>query len=265
MFNIKDLNNYSMKKLIDELIDRYDTQYQNLLKEFNSLPNKTLCVNKNGKYIQYRAYDLDDKTVTSINSDKKLVAKLCRREIVNLSLIHIKTICDALHTIKFAQGFEFVDDILNQLKPIYREIDNSYFMTDPEKVKKWLSQPKDNFRIEDLTVTNEYNESFRSKSEVIIANALHKHNVPFIYELPLQLDNFIAHPDFTIMRLYDYKIFYWEHFGLSDDPKYMESQENKLAIYNEYNICEGDNLIITKEEDIIGKNNILKEIILKNF
>lgn len=79
------------------------------------------------------------------------------------------------------------------------------------------------------------------------------------------MNNCTAHPDFTILRPFDLKIFYWEHLGLIDNPEYLSKQNEKINVYYKHNIREGDNLILTKEEDIIGKNNILEKIILENF
>lgn len=90
----------------------------------------------------------------------------------------------------------------------------------------------------------------RSKSEVIIANALYTNKIPFSYEKPLLLPNTDRpiYPDFTISSPRQGKTIYWEHLGLADNEKYMEKWHLKKRWYTAAGIspCAG-NLIITQE------------------
>ena len=71
-------------------------------------------------------------------------------------------------------------------------------------------------------------ERVRSKSEVIIADTLARHGVPYRYEYPLKLKSGrdgafrTIHPDFLCLNVRTRAEFYWEHFGLMDDPDYLE-------------------------------------------
>lgn len=87
----------------------------------------------------------------------------------------------------------------------------------------------------------------RSKSEAMIANALDKAGIPFKYECPLALHGQIVYPDFTILRIYDKKILYWEHFGILDEIDYRNTMISKLHSYESEGIFPGDQLIITFE------------------
>lgn len=87
----------------------------------------------------------------------------------------------------------------------------------------------------------------RSKSEVLIDMMLHMNRIPFRYECALHLDNNIIYPDFTIRHPHTGNLFYWEHFGLMDDPLYCKNACSKLALYSSAGIIPSINLITTYE------------------
>ena len=116
--------------------------------------------------------------------------------------------------------------------------------------------------------TTSRGEQVRSKSEVLIANALARHNIPYRYEFPLQLQRsttcnhtsttgdtpkncthstITIHPDFLCLNTRTRAEFYWEHFGLMDSPDYSNNAAGKLRLYTENGILTGRNLIITME------------------
>lgn len=90
----------------------------------------------------------------------------------------------------------------------------------------------------------------RSKSEVIIANALYNHQISYEYEKPLVLEGcgYTLYPDFTIYTPHKKQVVYWEHCGLMDNEKYRSKWHWKQGIYENYNISEWNhNLIVTYE------------------
>lgn len=91
-------------------------------------------------------------------------------------------------------------------------------------------------------------ERVRSKSEVIIADTLARHKIPYRYEYPLELKNgSLYHPDFLFLNLRTRQEFIWEHFGLMDNSEYANKTASKLKAFNENKIFPGKNLIITME------------------
>ena len=73
----------------------------------------------------------------------------------------------------------------------------------------------------------------RSKSEVIIANQLHEHEIPFLYEHPLFApDGTLRLPDFTVTSRG--RTFYWEHLGLLDQAQYANDWKRKKAWYDQW-------------------------------
>lgn len=106
-----------------------------------------------------------------------------------------------------------------------------------------------------LVHRTENNELVRSKSEVVIANALRARKIRYIYERPRTLDGTERYPDFTIEDSDRGTTFYWEHLGMAGDPTYDERWERKLAAYHAEGILPLDGgggpngtLIITRDE-----------------
>ena len=87
----------------------------------------------------------------------------------------------------------------------------------------------------------------RSKSEALIAFALDLAQIPFHYEEILELDDKKIVPDFTIRHPSTKEIYYWEHFGMMDDPAYAGDTYKKMIVYGRNGIFPGQNLIFTME------------------
>ena len=68
---------------------------------------------------------------------------------------------------------------------------------------------------------------------------------PFHYEKGLELGRKLVHPDFTFYIRG--KECYWEHLGLWDQEKYRIDWAERKDLYEQYGICEGTQLFLTKE------------------
>ncbi|MDZ7790379.1 MAG: hypothetical protein U5L08_07800 [Xanthomonadales bacterium] len=95
----------------------------------------------------------------------------------------------------------------------------------------------------------------RSKSEVIIADALHAKGVDYIYEKPLTIGDQTRYPDFTIEDMESGLMFSWEHCGMLHVPSYRRRWNEKLEWYRSNEIETRENgggsegtLIITRDE-----------------
>lgn len=70
----------------------------------------------------------------------------------------------------------------------------------------------------------------RSKSEALIANALHTSGLDFSYEKPLFApDGTMYLPDFTVT--FQGNDYYWEHWGLLDKSRYAAHTDEKIRWY----------------------------------
>lgn len=120
-----------------------------------------------------------------------------------------------------------------------------------KRVLEWL---KDNisrgFREAELKHMTSNGIRVRSKSELLIATALEERNLAFKYESEFKVNGkTVFRPDFAIIRPYDMKEIYWEHFGLMGDSEYEEKTIKKLIYYQDKGWCLWDNLIVSFDSD----------------
>lgn len=124
-------------------------------------------------------------------------------------------------------------------------------LTDEQFVEKWLSEQYEPGSFDENNESEYYtekNERVRSKSEILIANAMCKFNVPYKYECPLYLEGLgVIHPDFTALNIKRRKVLYWEHLGKMDDPEYATTNVSRINIYEKNGVFKGDRLILTWE------------------
>jgi hypothetical protein len=101
----------------------------------------------------------------------------------------------------------------------------------------------------------------RSKSELIIAEALSRAGVSFEYERPLTLSGKTRYPDFTIQNDISGKTVYWEHLGMLERADYRAGWDKKLSWYRSNQVLPADEggghngtLIVTTDSSKRGLN-----------
>ena len=115
------------------------------------------------------------------------------------------------------------------------------------------------------------NERMRSKSEVIIAETLQRYRVPYRYEYPLNLkraaeaEQVTIYPDFLCLNVRTREEFFWEHFGMMDDPEYVQRTISKLSLYIQNGIFPGRGLIISMESGTEYLDTKDLERLIKNY
>lgn len=114
--------------------------------------------------------------------------------------------------------------------------------------------------------------SVRSKSELIIAEALTHAGTTFNYEKALTLGGSTRYPDFTIEDEISGRTVYWEHLGMLEREDYRRSWEKKLTWYRSHGIVPHDEggspqgtLVITRDQadggfDSQRLTQLLKEV-----
>jgi hypothetical protein len=115
----------------------------------------------------------------------------------------------------------------------------------------------------------ERGELVRSKSEVIIADHLHRKRINYRYEERLHLGQDMRIPDFTFEDDDTGVTYYWEHCGMMYDPSYAEKWKEKLELYRANGILphtdgggENGTLIITYDDSAGGiSSKAIKELI----
>ncbi|MCR5237666.1 MAG: AAA family ATPase, partial [Lachnospiraceae bacterium] len=109
-------------------------------------------------------------------------------------------------------------------------------------------------------------ELVRSKSEVIIANALHYNGLDYEYEPELKLEDRVKRPDFKVEDYDTGIVWYWEHCGMMSDPQYKKRWQDKKKFYEKNGIVEGKNLIVTYDDENGGlDSDLIQKIIEDTF
>lgn len=143
--------------------------------------------------------------------------------------------------------------------------------TEEQFVENWLSEPyepKPFDEDDESEFYTEKNERVRSKSEILIGNAMFRAQVPYKYECPLYLEGLgVIRPDFTALNKKRRKIFYWEHLGKMDDPEYARTNVSRINYYEKNGVLKGDRLILTWETsktplDVKLVNQMIKHYLL---
>jgi hypothetical protein len=142
---------------------------------------------------------------------------------------------------------------------------------EPKPVRVTVGR-EERFLEDGLVHRTENGELVRSKSEVIIANALRSRDVKYLYEHDLVLGESVRYPDFTIEDSDSGKTYYWEHLGMLGDPAYDERWARKLTAYRDAGILPHDEgggavgtLIVTRDEGRSIDSKAIGELIDELF
>ena len=90
----------------------------------------------------------------------------------------------------------------------------------------------------------------RSKNEIYIASRLDHYGIIYRWDCPTGIPGLKRVPDYTILRVRDWKVLYWEHLGMMDVPEYRIENKKKIEEYEKVGIVPWDNLMLTY--DTIG-------------
>jgi len=149
--------------------------------------------------ITYKAL-VDDEATLSKNLDKCLIIEAKKQELDNQELLSIND--------EIKNKREYKHNLLDYLVYILDSFDGSKSMH--QEIGNYLGVSKHQLGKIHQTESGVW---VRSKSEVIIANILHRSNIDFQYEEKLYYNETQwKEPDFTIRH--NGKVWYWEHLGL---------------------------------------------------
>ena len=157
------------------------------------------------------------------------------------------------------------EDIYKTLPKPRQNLISPIFYPDDEYVARWKAveyrhKPFDKTAPEHYT---DNNERVRSKSEVMIANALFHSGVPYRYEYPIVAkDGETRHPDFYCLNIRTRKEIIWEHYGRMDDVNYVTNNIGKTDWYEQEGFKLGESMIFTLEtqERPLNKKMIERKI-----
>ncbi|MEI6132501.1 MAG: hypothetical protein WCQ41_06740 [Bacillota bacterium] len=200
--------------------------------------------------------------------DKELIDKLRRKQFVKESLKCLESKIEVFKHVMSKYKPYFPSDIIENTK-LEDDLPTTALLSKNRALNDWSKQKyeKCSFHSDGLLHFAQNGLKVRSKSEVIIANALVANNIPFRYEEKLTVGGRIFYPDFTILRPKDCKIIYWEHFGLINDIDYQIRNEHKLGEFKRIGLLPWRNYIATFDDesgsiDAQTINGIIRALIL---
>lgn len=227
-------------ELLSRELDSQEKQLNNLICEEQNFPKGYLYIRK-GKnknlFYQIIRNRTTDKQI-NISNNYRLIKQLARKK------IHKKLLKVYRNNIRVIQRF------LKQYQPL------NFQALFPDDLRKIVVEPLqspthyERCPFDPLIHIHETVSGImvRSKSEVIIANALWHYNIPFCYEEIFHtFDGEFFYPDFTI-HLPDGSVIIWEHLGMLSKKRYCERTAKKLYYFQNGNFTIGKNLIITQDD-----------------
>jgi len=215
-------------------------QYYHVKEEQAYIPKKNITLARN-----LAQRDYDNKLLQEIDNRQKIVSKFLKE--------YTPT------------GIESTYEELNDYR---KKLIHPIIETDESYAKAWMSAPYVRKIVgEDVPVIfTENGERVRSKSEKMIADKLRQLGIPYRYEAPLRLGrNCVLHPDFTLLHVKERKEIYYEHFGMMDNPEYVENALKRIELYEKNGIYPGDELLFSWETSTVPVNMKIVEGMMKKF
>ena len=216
-------------------------------KQLQQSPDGQLICCQNGKYQKWYHCKGRNRTIIP-KSNRRLAEDLAIKKYYSLLSIDLQNELSA--TEAYLQKYPEIkrsDQLLQS--PGYFDLLQSYFSPLSEDLAHWMKEeyeqnPKHPEHLIHRTLSHHL---VRSKSESMIDSLLFTHHIPFRYECALHLGELTFYPDFTIRHPRTGQIYYWEHFGIMDDPNYAKQAISKLQHYVANGIIPSIHLIITFE------------------
>ena len=228
--------------------EKLEQKINSIKNQLENLPPGKLVLSHNGK--AYKWYQSDGPTKTYIpKKEQKLAESLAVKKYLTLSLEELEKEKRAIEAyLKHHDSTCKSEQLLTQSSE-YQKLLSPYFTPLSEELTEWMNSPyeKNTLHSEHLTNKGFSGNPVRSKSEAMIDMTLYMHRIPFRYECALHLGGTTIFPDFTIRHPKTGDIYYWEHFGLMDDPSYANNAYSKLQLYNSHGIIPSIQLITTYE------------------
>ena len=218
-------------------------------------PEGSLTCQTKGERVYYY-HQKNGKTSYIKKKDIKLAEQLAQKEYLEKAkrLLQIQ-----IGTLKqFGEDYNdtAIEQIYDEFPHERKQLIEPLMGSAQKKLKEWSEETYEPYNAypEYKIYETDRGEMVRSKSEVIIANLLYKHrkDLDYKYERPLRLqakngEEITIHPDFTIINKHTGEIYYYEHAGKMDDPKYATDFVKKMELYMANNIWQGKELLVTYE------------------
>lgn len=244
-----------------------EEKIQMLKTEIANLPDGKICCVHESKRVKWMYKKADtykyirkkDRSFAEKLAQKKYLEKLCLKYQSELYAINL-----------FLKHYKASDDDLAKMlsDPAYQELLHPFLKPESKELEEWQNEAyeKNLAHPENLIYPTSSGNVVRSKSEALIDLYLFTSKIPFRYECALELNGTVIYPDFTVINEKTRKIYYWEHFGMMDNPVYVQKAFSKMQLYASNQIYPDVQLITTFEtRDVPLTTERINQIIQQYF
>ena len=222
---------------------------EQLEKEYDSLSylKGRLELYKNGN--SFKCFQvIDHKRKYIPKEEKDFIKALAKKKYYEKQIYTLKSELKAIDAYLKRLPKDTFDEYLKNSRE-YKMILFPEYKTIDDDLTQWASEEYEkNTNYEDgLRIKTLKGDLVRSKSEAMIADELYRNGVPYRYECATVIGENKIYPDFITRNKRTGQIFIWEHYGLMDDDKYIQSYIYKAAKYVEAGFVETVNMLATYE------------------
>ena len=230
-------------------IKEYHKELKVIEEELLDLPAGRLKIRK-----KYFAHAINDKEI-SITRNISLIRQLCRKKFLLEKQDRINHNLDPKCLVANLKDMR-PEATIAALPKSYQDLPLSYFYHSSIEAWRETLFKKNPYKQEHLNYTSSNGIALRSKSELIIANLLEEHDIPYHYDVEITLGNKTIYPDFVIKNPFTSKIIIWEHFGALHKEGYEERMTNKMKLYLKHSYVPFETLIYTFEFDVMDDHRL---------
>ena len=257
-------------KELDNLSKTISDRIKNIDKRLKKAPQGLLRVSLSNKTVQYyqRTNTNDPYGKYLTKKDRHLAEQLAQKDYDTKLLKVLKKQQKAIENFIEDYDPDAAEQVYMKLSEQRKALVTPEFLSDEEYVKQWLSQPytRLGFKDEDQEFYTSKGERVRSKSEILIADALMRNDVPYLCECPVYNNGVIfAAPDFKCLNRRLRKVYYWEHLGMIGDQDYANRNVKKMDKYILADDFDESRLILTFETDSHPLNTKVIEAKIRKY
>lgn len=239
-------------------------------KSLENAPEGTLRVDRKRNSLQYyhRYNPAKPKGVYLKRAQNSFAAALVQKDYDFKLVRELRTEIKTLDRFLEKYRPEKINEIFTSFHNDRKSLICPSMLPDEDYVRRWMSveyerKPFGENAPEFFTANG---ERVRSKSELLIADALRRFHIPYRYEYPIHICGIGAvHPDFTCLNVRKRKSYLWEHNGMMSDPDYAVYAIKKFEMYALAGYHPGENLIFSFESSFHPLSSRTVECNIKRF
>ncbi len=239
---------------LDLLYKKLEIHISNISKRNKNAPKGSLrIINKWNKHQYYHRINPSDPQGKYIPRKDQITAiRLAQKDYDNKALKALLTQQQAIGQFLAKFDPELVNHVYENLCDARKELVTPVYLDDKRFIEEWqnVTYTRLGFKDTDPEYYTAKGERVRSKSEILIADSLFRHGVPYLCEYPVYDNGVIfAAPDFKCLNVRLRKEYYWEHLGKLGDQDYVNRNANKFEKYTLSKDFDESSLILTFETE----------------